>query len=398
MNKKNKSYFLTVIISCIVIALTSYYAWKLVFFEYSAELKNLSSEPLSYIIALLPLFIIIILSMIGIVVCTLLRKHIMKTDSVAGRFYQERSTIKHRTRIRNKHTGWFMFIRWVCMIFSLIFLAFGTKLIGTVSIPVLFCGITGDKLGGSGCYYLSHLKDLIALSWQQILIFLISMSAFLFIFGRVLCGFFCPMGLLQDIVYTIRQKLGIEGIPLNEKHYNGLKPIKWFLVIVFLCLCFVTGNFCNFCPVVTVAPAIVGFKASLFVSGFVMVFVIVGSFFKRRFWCTICPLGYLVGLVHKISPFQLNKDCQSCTECGACYEACPMGIKNIYTERKESNVTTADCIMCGECVKKCPENNALSITFCRKYIYKASRKSFMSGYRKMENDTDKREVYRNDPR
>ena len=115
-----------------------------------------------------------------------------------------------------------------------------------------------------------------------------------------------------------------------------------------------------------------------------MIFVLVSSFFKRRFWCSICPMGFLIGLVYKISPFRIRKDVQSCTECGACYEACPMGVKIIYTEREKADVTDMNCIMCGECIRKCPEDNALSMTFFGKKLYSASRKQVLSGFERGE--------------
>ena len=111
-----------------------------------------------------------------------------------------------------------------------------------------------------------------------------------------------------------------------------------------------------------------------------MILVLIGSFFKRRFFCLICPLGVLLGLLHKISPFRIKKDCQACTECGACYEACPMGVRTIYTEREKTDVTEMNCIMCGECIRKCPEDNALSMTFCGMKLYTASRKQVMAGF------------------
>jgi polyferredoxin len=116
------------------------------------------------------------------------------------------------------------------------------------------------------------------------------------------------------------------------------------------------------------------------------VFVLMGGFFKRRLFCTVCPLGYLMGLLHKVSLFRIKKDCMACTECGACYEACPMGIKTIYTERDRCDVTEANCILCGECVRCCPEDNALSVTFAGRKLYTASRKQIMSGYEQKESE------------
>jgi polyferredoxin len=274
------------------------------------------------------------------------------------------------------------------MISSFFLLVFGGKLLGTwyqnLEIPIFSCPINQDQLIGSSCYTLSHLNTLFDMTWTEILIFVGSFLVSLIILGRVICGFLCPMGLIQDIYDWIRRKLKIQGLFFDEKIYQRITPIKWGMLLIFLVLCFVGGNFCDICPAITLSPAFAGFKLSLYLSGFVMVFVLITGFFKRRFFCTICPLGYLMGLFHKISLFKLKKDCQACTECGACYEACPMGIKSIYTERKKKDVTSSDCIMCGACVDKCPENNALYMTFCGIPFYRASRKTFMSGYQKNE--------------
>ena len=221
---------------------------------------------------------------------------------------------------------------------------------------------------------------------KDILLFVGSTLGFTILLGRALCGFLCPMGLIQDLMDKLRRKTRIEGIAPNEKLYKALTPIKWCLVFIFLGLCFVGGNFCNFCPAVAVSPILAGMSASLYVSGFLMVFVLIGGFFKRRLFCTVCPLGFLVGLLHKISLFRIKKDCTACTECGACYEACPMGIKTIYTEREKTDVTDVNCILCGECVRRCPENNALSVTFAGLPIYKASRQQVMSGYETKESE------------
>ena len=270
-------------------------------------------------------------------------------------------------------------------------LIFGSRLTGTVfsnvQLPVFACPYNLDQLTSSGCYMLSHL-DVLVISWKEILAFFGTFLVCVVLLGRVLCGFVCPLGFIQDVAHEARQALHIEGISLNERLYAVLRMAKWVMLIIFLGIGFVGGNFCDFCPAMALSPALAGFKLSLGLGGFVMVVVLVSGFFKRRCFCNICPLGFILGLTHKISLFMLKKDAVACTECGACYEACPMGIKSVFTVREGKgkydiqciDVTTSDCIMCGECVRRCPENNALAITFCGKKIYTADRMKFMKQY------------------
>ena len=203
--------------------------------------------------------------------------------------------------------------------------------------------------------------------------------------GRLLCGFVCPLGFVQDVMHELRQKTHTEGIPLNEKLYAWLRFIKWIMLLIFLGIGLVGGSFCDLCPAITLSPALAGFKTSLYFSGFMMVAVLVSGFFKRRCFCNICPMGYLLGLPHRFSLVRLRKNAVACTECGACYEACPMGIKSIFTVRQGKNelsidVTTSDCIFCGECIRRCPEDGALFMTLAGKKICTASRMKFMQDY------------------
>ena len=369
----------TVLVICGLLMLLSLFAGNLVFYAFG-------SDDSGY--AITPVLIILLLAVIGIVLCLWLRRRIVRNDPVMGRFAAERTSLKPGGTVRGQRKFGFMTMRWLIMVVSFFALIYGVKWLGqgfgNIELPIFACPINQDQLIDSSCYTLAHLNSLVGMSWSEIGIFLGSLLLSIVVLGRFICGFLCPMGLIQDLTHETRQGLKIEGLSLNEKLYSRLKPIKWTLLLLFLGLSFVGGNFCNICPAITVSPALAGFKVSLFLSGFFMIVVIIGSFFKRRFFCNICPLGYLIGLGHRISLFRIKKDGQACTECGACYEACPMGIKTIYTEREKSDVTTADCIMCGECIDKCPENKALAMSFGGVKFYKSSRKTFMSGHKKTE--------------
>ena len=381
--KSKKKIIITSMI-CVVMALLAYFAWLFPFYEFPSNDFTTSIEKImsaEYIKTLVPLFIIIALAAAGIIITVFIRKFLAKKDD--SRFSKVR-TDRQKGNSPKQKLSVFMIIRWTVMIifaFMMIWggLIFGLKM-ASLSIPVLSCPWNTEQMTESSCYYLSHLNELFELPWQNILLFFGSTIGFTLILGRAICGFLCPVGLIQDIADKIRQKTKTEGIKMNDKMYEALTPIKWCMLLIFVGLCFAGGNFCNFCPAVAVSPILAGMSTSLYVSGFLMVLVLMGGFFKRRAFCTICPLGTIMGFFHKISLFRVKKDCQSCTECGACYEACPMGIKMIYTEREKADVTHANCILCGECVKCCPEDNALSLTFAGKKIYTSSREKIMSGY------------------
>ena len=370
-------------LSCIVLGTLAYFAFVFPFYEFAVNDYDTSLDKilsLDYLKTLMPLFIIIGLSAAGIIAAVWLRKLMLKTYKNYSRFAGRKSTAK----VPKQKPAAFMIVRWIIMIISAFVLIWGGLIFGlkmsSVSIPILSCPWNTEQMTESSCYYLSHLNELFELPVKSILLFVGSTLLFIILLGRAVCGFLGPMGLIQDIMDKLRRKTKTEGISANEKLYSVLKPIRWAMLLIFIGLCFIGGNFCNFCPAVAVSPILAGMSTSLYVSGFLMIFVLIGGFFKRRFFCNICPLGYIVGLFHKVSMFRIKKDCTACTECGACYEACPMGIRQIYTERGKADVTDANCIMCGECVRCCPEDKALTITCAGVKLYTSSRKDIMSGY------------------
>ena len=345
---------------------------------------------LEHLRRLLPLVVIVLLSALIIGLCIIVRKRIYLADPEKERYAKKRFSPVRKTASRQKPSR-FTVIRWLCMITFSFFMIFGGILFGFqlqgIELPVLSCPTNRQQLMESSCYFLAHIPELLEThTIQGLFVFALSTIGFAILLGRMICGFLCPMGLIQDIMHLIRQKTKTEGITLTEQTYKKLTLIKWLMILLMLGVVFAGGNFCDFCPALAVSPVLAGLKTSLYFSGYMMIFVLVGSFFKRRMWCNICPLGYMIGLFHRVSPFRVKKDIDACTECGACYEACPMGIKMIYTEREKTDVTDINCIMCGECVRRCPEDHALSLSFAGKDYYTASRRQVLSGYRKDTKD------------
>lgn len=263
-------------------------------------------------------------------------------------------------------------------------------MLNQIAIPTFSCPFNLDQTFESGCYYLTHLPELFTTrSIGYIAVFLLTLFLCIVFLGRILCGFMCPLGFVQDLMDKLRQLLHITPITVSDRMNRILQPLKWTWIILFLCFTFTGGNFCEICPNKVFSPALGGYWIDLVLGGILTIPLLVGSFFIKRFWCIICPMGYILGLFHKWNIFKLKKDCTACTECRACYAACPMRIKGIYTEREKRDVQTVDCLMCGECVHKCPENHALSMTCFGKEIYTSSRKAFLSKYQPKEEPNER---------
>lgn len=337
--------------------------------------------------AQLPLLIILALSVVGIVLVYFIRERYAKRDPAYAIYSREKPGFKGNHGLESGNPK-FSIIRWVFLILSFVLWTYSGKLLGQgqllneVAVPTFSCPFNLDQPVESSCYYLTHLPILFTRNIGYVIMFLLTLLIFLVLGGRILCGFMCPLGFIQDLFDKLRRVLHIKPIQVTDRMNKIIQPLKWVWIILFLGFVFIGGDFCNICPNKVFSTAMGGWWVNYALGGFLTIPLLVGSFYIKRFWCLMCPMGYLLGVFKKSNLFKLKKDCTSCTECGACYHACPMRIKSIYTEREKSNVQTVDCLMCGECINKCPEDKALSLTFCGKPIYQSSRKTFMKKYDK----------------
>jgi len=229
-----------------------------------------------------------------------------------------------------------------------------------------------------------------ALGWLLVFIILVALL------GKTWCGWICPFGLIQDWFSLLRRKLGVRERILTEKTKRVLAPIKYILLVYMAVLPpLVTAKilhqdfnlpFCNICPGKLLLPLFEGnpqytalnfsnavtltFSALLIVITGVM---LVGMFFKDRFFCIFCPLLGLIHLLKPLTALRLAKNVDACTGCGNCRRACLMDIAEVSAERDRADVQTGECLDCARCAESCTSDSALRLKWFRFNLFSSSR-------------------------
>ncbi len=192
------------------------------------------------------------------------------------------------------------------------------------------------------------------------------------VFGRLLCGFICPFGLLQDLFY----KIPVRKVRVAPRIDRPARYIKYgsLLILCILLPLFVRGDlgvsapfFCQYvCPAGTLEggipmllknPSLRALTGELFTwKTALLLFFVIGSVVISRFFCRyFCPLGAFYALFNRFSLYQMNVSPSKCTGCGTCDKVCPMGIHVCAAKTNYTNtLTNAECIRCGKCKAACP--------------------------------------------
>ena len=184
------------------------------------------------------------------------------------------------------------------------------------------------------------------------------------IFGRWICGFLCPFGLIQDLVYKIKtpkiKKSKITRI-LSYFKYVLLAVFVFAMPLIYAFneLSLPLPAFCKYiCPSGTLLGAggllsnpqndyMFSMLGPLFTWKFLLLVIFVlGMVFMYRFFCRFfCPLGAIYGLFNRISLVGMKVNNDKCTHCGLCVDHCKMDIKKVADH---------ECISCGNCIGVCP--------------------------------------------
>ena len=177
--------------------------------------------------------------------------------------------------------------------------------------------------------------------------------------GRLICGFLCPFGFLQDLLNKIPFPVKIKKFKA-DRYLRMLKYLVLIVLVIILPICVkLTPFFCKYlCPSGTLAGILLAFSdtglfrafGSLFAwKACILGIIISASVIIARPFCKyLCPLGAIYAPLNKVSLFRLECDRSKCISCGKCAEACDMGVD------PAEDPNSPECIRCLDCTRVCP--------------------------------------------
>ena len=184
------------------------------------------------------------------------------------------------------------------------------------------------------------------------------------ILGRTICGWICPLGLIQELLHKIPTP------KIRKSHITRkLSYLKYvFLAVFVIAIPLIYGvgkgiilpGFCKYiCPAGTFEGAVGLLQnpvnatsfyqlGAVFTNKWVIMLVIgLACIFCYRTFCRfICPLGAIYGFFNRFALTGVKVNPERCNGCGLCVMKCQMDIKHVGDH---------ECISCGKCINTCAQ-------------------------------------------
>lgn len=181
--------------------------------------------------------------------------------------------------------------------------------------------------------------------------------------GRLLCGWVCPFGFLQDMLFKLPTR------KINIPRWSRFVKYPILVFTVFLIPFFLGEetlySFCRICPVSAIQVTIPNYIFSSFhylstqsiIKLCVLCFVIVLAILSSRSFCKVfCPIGALLAPLNLISFHTVTVDRNACVSCRKCDRLCPTDV--VPSERISNGIPANrafDCVVCHDCKSLCSQ-------------------------------------------
>ncbi|MBF0185818.1 MAG: 4Fe-4S binding protein [Magnetococcales bacterium] len=247
---------------------------------------------------------------------------------------------------------------------------------------------------------IARLGEVTLEAFRPLLFTFLSFFAFFIVLNKAFCGWVCPLGTVQEMLYRLGRRLGLVAHALVPPRLYQLRAGKWLLLflLVFLLpllagLGMIPGiagdPYCQICPARLITTLLTASTEEMAVStqgglafafaairNLLFGFTLVAALTVRQPFCRICPMLALHAIFRRFSLLQLVKTPHdNCGHCSLCTRACPMDIPEI-SGKDPQRAFSEDCTLCGRCAEFCPNDQVISLRFGPMTLFASSKHYF----------------------
>ncbi len=171
-------------------------------------------------------------------------------------------------------------------------------------------------------------------------LFAISLILALF-FGRIYCGYVCPMNTLMTPIEWLSKKLKLQTVDTPKWLKNGY--FTWITLGVSV-------------VVMLLSKRLLHIELPILPFWLVMSLLITLRYKPAVFHNLICPFDALQRTFGKFARLSKKVDTAACVGCKLCEKACHSNAIVVSSQDKKAVINIALCHQCTKCQQVCPKN------------------------------------------
>ena len=161
------------------------------------------------------------------------------------------------------------------------------------------------------------------------------------IFGRIYCGYVCPMNTLMIPIEWLSKKLKLQTADTPKWLKNGY--FTWITLGISV-------------AVMLLSKRLLHVDLPILPFWLVMSILITLRYKPAVFHNLICPFGALQRSFGRFARLSEKVDKDACVGCKLCEKACPSNAIVVSSEDKKAVINTALCHQCIKCQQVCPKD------------------------------------------
>lgn len=161
------------------------------------------------------------------------------------------------------------------------------------------------------------------------------------LFGRVYCGYVCPMNTLMIPTELLSKKLNLQ-IDSSPKWLRSGK-FAWISLLASLIVMILSKRMLN----INLPILLLWLFASV---------IITLRYKPHVFHNLICPFGTLQKVFGNFAVFSEKVNKEDCIACKLCEDVCPSEAVTVSAIDNKAEINTALCLQCTNCQQICPKD------------------------------------------
>ena len=161
------------------------------------------------------------------------------------------------------------------------------------------------------------------------------------LFGRVYCGYVCPMNTLMIPTERLSKKLKLQTDKCPK--WLGSGKFAWFALV---------GSV----AIMLLAQKLLHKNIPILLIWLAVSVLITLRYKPAVFHNLICPFGPLQKAFGRFAIFSERVNKEECIGCKLCEKVCPSDAIAVKPENKRADIETSLCLQCTSCQQVCPKN------------------------------------------